>query len=66
MSNKSPNAKLSYKLVKTAIDGVRHAREDIKNDGRVRYFEAHIKLYEIELQLENILSLLAALEYNKD
>jgi hypothetical protein len=58
---KSPNAKTSMKLIKTAIEAVRTAREDLKNDEKVRdlglstdleFVQANLALIEKRLKEE--------------
>lgn len=66
---KSPNSTQSMKLLKTAIEAVRTAREDLKNDPRVRLstqeFSTSLsgKMTELERDLEAIKQALKLLGY---
>ena len=62
---KSPNQNLSMKLIQTALQALHSAREDLKNDKRVRDNKLHIRLEVIEGDLERLQAALIAIGYNR-
>lgn len=67
---KSPNAKTSMDLLRTAQQAIRHAWEDLKNDEEVRSTNLrevplHSRLRAAELEIQAIEEALVSLGYKK-
>lgn len=60
---RSPNSKRSFNNLDMAKKLVRNAWEDLKNDPSVRNAGLHIRLYDIENEIVNVLSELSKLGY---